>query len=112
MYVISRLIKIEKGSTEQLLKKFNRQSPVFNFKGFVKREVLFNKKNEDFDVVNISTYFEDKTAFYRWEGSPEHIAMHKDKNNDHHKKPEGVIGVDVNYFELALHQPYVEKTTE
>ena len=110
MYVISRKIKIEKDSTAKLIAKFDRQSPVFNFKGFIKREILIDKKNKEYDVVNISTYFEDKKAFYRWEGSPEHIAMHKDKNNTHHQKPEGVLGMEANYYELALLQPYVEKT--
>jgi len=112
MYVISRTIKIEKDFTDQLLAKFDKPSPVLNFKGFMKREILINKKNKAFNVVNISTYFDDKTAFYRWEGSPEHIALHRDKNNDHHKKPEGVIGVEVNYFDLALSQTYREKETE
>lgn len=109
MYVISRMIKVEKSYTEALIERFNKPSPIFKFKGFLKREILIDKKNKAFNVINISTYFEDKKAFYRWEGSPEHIALHKDKNHTHHQKPEGVLGVEAHFYDLALLQPYREE---
>ena len=109
MYGISRRIKIDKAFTDELINKFNQPSPIFNFKGFIKREILIDKKDKSFNIVNISTYFEDKQAFYKWEGSAEHIQMHKDKNHMHHQKPEGVIGVEFNHYELALLNEYEEK---
>ncbi|QWB96469.1 antibiotic biosynthesis monooxygenase [Mycoplasmatota bacterium] len=109
MYVISRMIKVEKDLSTKLVNQFNHESPMLTFKGFVKREILLDKKNKAFDVVNISTYFENKKAFYQWEGSPEHIALHKDSKNDHHKKPEGVLGVEAHFYETVLLQAYREK---
>ena len=52
------------------------------------------------------TYFQTKKDFYRWEGSPKHIAMHKDKANDHNKKPEGVIEVTRSSLEHILTKSY------
>ncbi|MGE4320798.1 MAG: antibiotic biosynthesis monooxygenase [Acholeplasmataceae bacterium] len=106
MYIISRMIKVEKGHTQNLIAKFDKVSPVFQSKGFVKREILVDYMQKQFDLVNISTYFENKEAYLQWESSPEHIAMHKDKNHFHHQKPEGVIGIDAHFYELKLLQPY------
>jgi heme oxygenase (staphylobilin-producing) len=109
MYVISRLVKVEKSCTADLIARFDKASPMITFKGFVKREILLDKKNKAFDFVNISTYFENKKSFYKWEGSPEHIALHKNKESDHHKKPKGVISSEAHYYETALLQTYREK---
>ncbi len=106
MYIISRMIKIEKDYTQKLIDKFDKVSPVFQFKGFVKREISVDHTQKQFDLVNISTYFENKEAYLQWESSPEHIAMHKDKNHFHHQKPEGVIGINAHFYELKLLQPY------
>ena len=111
MYVISRMIKIEKGYDQTIVERFNKPSPIFKFKGFIKREILLDKKNKAYDVLNISTYFEDKKAFYRWEGSPEHIQLHKDRKHIPNQKPEGVISVEAHYYELALLQTYSEEVS-
>jgi heme oxygenase (staphylobilin-producing) len=103
------MIKVEKDSSTEIVDRFNHDSPMLTFQGFVKREILIDKKNKAFDVINISTYFKNKKAFYQWEGSPEHIALHKDPKNNHHKKPEGVLGVEAHYYETVLLQTYREK---
>lgn len=109
MHVISRVIKVEKPFTNKLIEKFNHDSPVFNFDGFIKREILLDSNNKDFDVVNISTYFKDKEAHVAWQKSPQHIEMHKNKTHSHHEKPEGVLSVEAHFYEVALLQPFKEK---
>ncbi len=112
MYVISRTIKIEKEYSKDLISKFDKPSIVFNFEGFVRREGLVNQRHKGYDVVTINTYFLDKEAYIRWEKSPEHLAMHKKSDQQQTKKPEGIIDVEANYYDLVLEQSYREKTTE
>lgn len=91
MYLVERKIKVLKDFSETILLKQQQQSVVTKFKGFLKTEVFIDRKNNEYDVIISLIYFESKKDFYRWQGSPEHIAMHKRPN--HGKKPEGVLEV-------------------
>ncbi len=79
MYVIVRTLRLQKGLREQYTQRFSMPSPVTKAKGFIRRDVLFSQRDKEYDVCRIIIYWQDKKAFYAWEGSPEHIAMHKNK---------------------------------
>lgn len=106
MFVIIRTMKIEKGYLDKVLENASKKGPIFKSPGFVKKEIFVQTKDKEFDLVKQMIYFENKKAFYVWEGSPEHIALHKDKNSDHNKKPEGIIEVKREAMELYLSQSH------
>lgn len=100
MYVVVRILKIQKGFQEKMVERFLSKSVMTNSPGFIKAELLFDKKNPEFDLYRHMIYWKDKKAFFVWEGSPEHIALHRDKNSGHHQKPEEVIEVTRETYEL------------
>jgi heme oxygenase (staphylobilin-producing) len=99
MFVISRVFKCQKREHSIYKDYFLKQSPLDHFKGFIKKELLINDKDKDFDIVRLYVFFESKKAFYEWEGSPMHIALHKDKSSSHHQKLEGVMEVYAEKYE-------------
>lgn len=102
MYIIVRTMKIEKGYLDRFKENFSKPSPITKSPGFVKKEMLVSTKEKDFDLVQNKIYFKDKKAFYVWEGSPEHIALHRNKDKEHMQKPEGLIEVSREAYELVL----------
>ena len=98
MFVVERTVKLEKGFIDIHKEKMNEYSPIFKSPGFVKREVLISTTNKEFDLIKTLVYFNDKKAYYVWEGSPEHIKMHKEKK-ENPVKPVEVISVERNYYE-------------
>lgn len=100
MYVIVRVMKVKKGFQDKVLERFLAPSLVAKSKGFVKSELLADKRNPEYDLYRQSIYWEDRKAFYVWEGSPEHIAMHKNKDHAHHQRPEEIIEVSREAFDL------------
>lgn len=101
MYVIIRTMKIEKGYLDKYTENFKKDSPITKSKGFVKKELYVSSKEKEYDIVSTHIYFEDKKAFYVWEGSPEHIQMHKERKQGNHVKPEEVIEVTRQAFDLV-----------
>lgn len=77
MYIISRVFKFEKGKYTTIIEKFKHKGPLIHARGFIKRDVLLDEHQKDYDVLRIMIYWEDQKAYYAWEGSPDHIAMHK-----------------------------------
>lgn len=104
MYVISRVIKSEKGYRDSYIERYSKPSPVSKSPGFIKLEVLIDEKNPDYDIFRILIYWKDKKAFYVWEGSPEHIALHK--NRVPGQKPPGVIETFAEKYESIIVKPY------
>ncbi|VEU82039.1 antibiotic biosynthesis monooxygenase family protein [Acholeplasma hippikon] len=100
MYVLVRVMKVKKGFQDKVLERFLNPSVMAKSKGYVKSELMIDKKNPEYDLYRQSVYWEDKKAFYVWEGSPEHIAMHRDKNSAHHQKPEEIIEVTRESYDL------------
>lgn len=98
MYVISRVFKCEKRHHSLYKDFFFKPSPLNQFKGFVKKELMMNN-HQNHDIVRLSVFFESKKSFYQWEGSPEHIALHKDKHSSHHQKLDGVIDMTVEKYD-------------
>ncbi len=99
MYIIVRITKVQKGFGEQMKERFLSPSPIDQSPGFVKRELLFNGKNPDYDELRTMFYFEDKKAFYIWEGSPAHIAMHKNRDPQA-QRPAEILEVTKEVYEL------------
>jgi heme oxygenase (staphylobilin-producing) len=99
MFVISRVFKCHKREHSIYQDYFLKKSPLEHFKGFIKKELLINQQHPDYDIVRLYVFFESKKAFYAWEGSPEHIALHKDKTSSHHQKLDGVIEVYMEKYE-------------
>lgn len=97
MYVVVRTLKLQKGLREQYTERFSKPSIVTKAKGFIRRDVLFNQRDKEFDVCRVLIYWQDKKAFYEWEGSPEHIAMHKNKV---HGKDPNILESTHEAFEL------------
>ena len=101
MYVLVRNMKVKKGFQKEMLERFLTPGPIQKSPGFVKAELLLaSSAKEEFDLYRQTIYWADKKAFYIWEGSPEHIAMHKNKNHEHNQRPEEIIEVTREAFEL------------
>lgn len=99
MYIVVRITKVKKGFGEQMKERFLSPSPIDKSPGVIKRELLFNGKNPEYDEFRNVIYFQDKKAFYVWEGSPEHIALHKNRD-PHAKRPEEIIEVSKEAYDL------------
>ncbi len=89
MYIVIKIFRVEIAHQDKFLERFKGDSPLLQFDGFEKREISVKKTTDGVAVIRMSIYFTDKKAYYRWEASPAHIAMHKQK----HEKPEGLIDV-------------------
>jgi len=109
MFIVNRTMKVNKEFTDSVLERLEKPSVISSFDGYLKTEIFVDKKNKEYDVVLSIIYFKSKTDFYRWEGSPEHIAMHKDKNHQHNKKQEGVIEVTRSSYDHVQTKHYINK---
>lgn len=100
MYIITRVLKVEKGQKTLLQAKFSEPFRLQTVDGFVKREVMIDEKNPNFDTYRVNIYWTSREAFYAWEGSEEHKALHQ--NGKGHGQMPGVIeSTKETYFELA-----------
>lgn len=102
MFVVTKTLYIEKEHTHNFINRFQVQSPLFSFKGFIKREILINRKNKDHDIILIKVHFGEITDYYRWEGSKEHIMMHKQQKNS----PIGLLRMEKQDYELLSEDIY------
>lgn len=100
MYVMTRVLKMEKGQKENFRTRFSQPFRLQTVEGFVKREVLLDEKNPTYDLYRISVYWTSREAFYAWEGSEEHKALHK--NGKGHGEMPGLIEASKEtFFEIA-----------
>lgn len=97
MYIVVRVMKVVKGFDEEIINNFKRPAIIENSPGFIKRELMYDKKDNEFDLFRTYIYFENRKAYYVWQGSPEHIAMHKDKR----AKPEYLIEMKKETYDLV-----------
>jgi len=110
VYVISRVLKCEKREHSIYKNHFMKPSPLDNFQGFIRKELLINSNQETHDLVKLFIYFESKKSFYQWEGSLEHIALHKDKESTHHHKLDRVIEAYTETYDSLGTVEYSEKS--
>ncbi len=104
MFVVAKTFKVSKNHSASIIDRFKSNSPLFHFDGFIKREVLLQSKHNDEDVIQVRVMFKDKKDYYRWEGSPEHIQMHKNQK----EKPQGILHMESHTFELIIEDLYEE----
>ena len=90
-------MKVLKGNDEEIINNFKKPSIVENSPGFIKRELMYDKKNSEFDLFRTYLYFENRKSYYIWQGSPEHIAMHKNKK----EKPSYLIEMTKESYDLV-----------
>ena len=107
MFVMSRIMKFEKGHLEAVLENMKKKALLESFKGFVRREILVDQKHEEYDLIRMMIYWENKKAFYAWEGSPEHINLHKQGKD--RPKPAGLIEVSKEQYEVVYSVVYREE---
>lgn len=98
MYVVVRVMKVQKGFSDKITEGFLSKNAMSQSPGFVKSNLLIDRKNPEYDLYRQEIFWLDKKAFFVWEGSPEHILMHKEKKN--HTKPEEIIETSRETYEL------------
>lgn len=96
MFIITRVIEVEKGVSESFIQVFHNQKLVEKTIGFIKKEVLINDQNPNFDTLRLSVYFKDKNDFIAWEKSPEHLALHQNKSKE---KPKGALSFKLEHYQ-------------
>ena len=89
MFVIVKRFEIEEAYKQNLLARLKAKNALIHFSKFIKREILTYQSKQNHSVIEMRIYFKDKKGYYQWEGSKEHILMHKQKT----KKPQGLISV-------------------
>lgn len=109
MFIVNRNMKVNKEYTNNILEKLEKPSVISSFDGYLKTDIFIDRKNKAYDVILTIIYFKSKTDFYRWEGSPEHIEMHKDKNHEHSKKQAGVIEITRSSYDYVSTKHYISK---
>ena len=92
MYVVVRTMKVKKRSPGRCRwTSFTPETLMSKSEGYVKSFLLLDSKHKDYDLFRQEIYWKDKRAFFVWEGSPEHIAMHKAKKESGHERPEEIL---------------------
>lgn len=99
MFVVSRVMKLEKGNFEQSLMKAKAPSVVESFPGFIRRDILVDTSKKDVDVIRIFIYWKNKEAYYQWHKSPEHMNLHKQGGKS--TRPTEVVEVLREQYELV-----------
>lgn len=100
MYVVVRIMKVKKNHQELVTKRFMNQTLMSKSKGYVKSILMVDQKHKEYDLFRQEIYWEDKRAFFVWEGSPEHIAIHKAHKASGHVRPEEIIEVSKETYEV------------
>lgn len=100
MYVVVRIMKVKKNHQEVVTKRFMNQTLMSKSEGYIKSILMVDQKHKDYDLFRQEIYWVDKRAFFVWEGSPEHIAMHKAKKEAGHTRPEEIIEFSRETYEV------------
>ncbi len=98
MYVVVRVMKVQKGFSDKITEGFLSKNAMSLSPGFVRSVLMVDKKNPEYDLYRQEIFWLDKKAFFVWEGSPEHIMMHKEKKNQ--EKPEEIIEFSRETYEV------------
>ncbi|MFA7417029.1 MAG: antibiotic biosynthesis monooxygenase [Acholeplasma sp.] len=101
MYVVVRILKVKKNHQADVIERFMSRNLMSKSKGYVKSILLLDSKHKDFDLFRQEIYWTDKRAFFVWEGSPEHIAMHKNRKEQGIKRPEEIIEMSRETYEVV-----------
>lgn len=75
--VDQRTIKIVKGKHQEEVERFN--SRVLEFDGFIKRELLLNIDNPEYDLLLVQMHWESKDKLLAFKKSDLHREGHKNR---------------------------------
>ena len=82
MYVVTRNMKVTKDLTEAVLEDLKHKSAVVRSEGFIRRDVLLNSDDGEFDIIKVVIYWKDKESMTAWQGSKEHQQGHIDRHKE------------------------------
>lgn len=82
MYVIVRSLKVKKGYKEAVINNFKKPSPVEASPGFIKKELLYSDKHQEYDIASTYIYFKNKEAYHVWHTSDAHKEGHKNRSKE------------------------------
>ena len=102
MFVQMRKWVVTEGNADKIIERFKKKtgdgpSLLEQREGFVGREILVKNVRRGEEEVIMMVRWESEEAWKAWEKSPEHIAGHKKKIQEHGGKPpqpEYVISVE------------------
>ncbi|MCI4618268.1 heme oxygenase [Bacillus pumilus] len=105
MIIVNNQVRVEKGSADHLVKRFNKQGQVEFMEGFLGMEVWVTKQTTDYDEVTIHTRWNRKEDFVNWTKSQAFGDAHA-----HGKaKPEGLLKNKITYYEVQVTRPALQK---
>lgn len=106
MIIVNNQVRVEKGSADHLVKRFNKQGQVEFMEGFLGMEVWVTQQTTDYDEVTIHTRWNRKEDFVNWTKSQAFGDAHA-----HGKaKPEGLLKIKLRTMKCkSLDQLYRKK---
>lgn len=105
MIIVNNQVRVEKGSADHLVKRFNKQGQVEFMEGFLGMEVWVTQQTTDYDEVTIHTRWNRKEDFVNWTKSQAFGDAHA-----HGKaKPEGLLKNKITYYEVQVTRPALQK---
>ncbi len=100
MYVITRDMKVAKNLTEAVLEELSHPSKVSGAEGFIRRDILINKEDEDVDIIKVLIYWKDQESLTKWQASKEHQQGHIERHKQ--RKAEGKEPVNRKELNLTV----------
>ncbi|MDD4778130.1 MAG: antibiotic biosynthesis monooxygenase [Fermentimonas sp.] len=80
MIVVTRNMKVAKDLTEKVLEDISHPSEVAKSEGFIRRDIIINKDAEDYVIIKVITYWDNKESLTKWHGSKEHQQGHIERH--------------------------------
>ncbi|MGE6630505.1 heme oxygenase [Bacillus sp. NPDC077027] len=105
MIIVNNQVRVEKGSADKLVQRFNKQGQVEFMEGFLGMEVWVTQQTTDYDEVTIHTRWNRKEDFVNWTKSQAFGEAHS-----HGKaKPDGLLKNKITYYEVQVTRPALQK---
>ena len=96
MFVVIKKINVHVESKEETIIFFKQKTPLYSFKGFIKRDIMVGQTKEEIVTIMVQTCFKNKDAYLNWHKSDEHALFHKTLA---HNKLKGVTSKTKEIFE-------------
>ncbi|WP_059050559.1 antibiotic biosynthesis monooxygenase [Paenibacillus senegalimassiliensis] len=100
MFVMTRTMEVEKGSSEKVLERFHAESPIDQMEGLVDISVLVNRKSTEHEEVVVIIRWESQEAWKNWEKSDAHIQGHK--NSRGQQPPSHILSTTVQLYDAEV----------
>lgn len=102
MIVVTRNMKVTKDLTDEVLDDISHPSAVTKAEGFIRRDVLVNRDSDDFDIIKVFIYWENKESLTKWHGSKEHQQGHIERHKQ--QKESGKEPVNRKALNLSIEE--------